>query len=225
MLKTPIMIINFKAYANAVGMKAVRLAKICEKVAKAMKVNIAVAVQAADIYNVSKSVFIPVLAQHIDPVSPGSHTGHILAESIRQNGAVGTLINHSERQVGYDFIKKSIERVRESSMRSVVCCQAPFEAKKLSMFRPDFIAYEPPELIGGIVSVSTAKPEIIKQCVEAVGMNSAVLVGAGVHTKTDVEKSLALGAKGVLVASAVTEASDPEKVLRELAEGLKLKKR
>jgi triosephosphate isomerase len=224
MLRPPVIIINFKAYSTAVGMKAVRLAKICEKVARATKASIAVSVQAADLYNVSKTVFIPVLAQHIDPVDFGSHTGHVIADSVKANGAVGTLVNHSERQIGTDFIKKTVEKCKEVGLRSIVCCQAPYEAKKLSMLRPDFIAYEPPELIGGTVSVSSAKPDIIKQCVEAVGDNSRVLVGAGVHTQEDVRMALKLGAKGVLVASAVTRSKDPEKVLRDLADGLRPKR-
>ena len=48
---------------------------------------------------VAEAVEIPVFAQHIDPIKPGNSTGHILAESVKEAGAVGTLINHSERQL------------------------------------------------------------------------------------------------------------------------------
>ncbi|MFH1317000.1 MAG: triose-phosphate isomerase, partial [Candidatus Woesearchaeota archaeon] len=81
-LKTPVIIINFKTYKSATGKNALNLAKICEKVAKKNKANIAVAVQDADIYRVSSNVKIPVLAQHIDDINFGSHTGATLAEDV-----------------------------------------------------------------------------------------------------------------------------------------------
>src|SRR3989338_5016291 len=98
MLKIPIIIINFKTYASATGKNAVKLAKICESVAKKSKTNIAVAVQAADIYRVAQAVAIPVLSQHIDDVDYGSNTGSVLPEDVKQNGAEGPLLNHSEKR-------------------------------------------------------------------------------------------------------------------------------
>ena len=47
-----------------------------------------------------------------------------------------------------------------------------------------------------------------------------VLCGAGVHTQEDVRKAVELGAQGILVASGVVNAKDPEKVLTELMRGL-----
>jgi len=45
-----------------------------------------------------------------------------------------------------------------------------------------------------------------------------VLVGAGIHQAKDVEVSLKMGARGILVASDVVKAEDPRKELLELAE-------
>jgi triosephosphate isomerase len=81
------------------------------------------------------------------------------------------------------------------------------------------IAGEPPELIGGDISVTSADPGIVKDtvsAVEAVDANIPVLCGAGVKTGEDVRAALELGAKGVLLASGVVKASDPEAVLRDL---------
>ncbi len=92
--------------------------------------------------------------------------------------------------------------------------------KKLSP-QPDFIAYEPPELIASeTTSASRAKPEIIQRIVNMLP-ESQIIVGAGVKTGADVEKSLQLGAKGVLVSSAVVKADNPEAKLLELAEAFK----
>ena len=211
------MIVNFKTYKNATGEKAVELAKICEKVALDTGVNIIVAVQEIDIYHVSNSVSIPVFAEHVDGIEYGSHTGFILPEAVKEAGAVGTLLNHSEHRLRIDEIEKSIRRAKEIGLEVVVCANTPAVGDALDEFKPDVIAVEPPELIGGDISVSSSRPEIIKESVETI--EGPVLVGAGIKTGEDVRKALELGAKGVLLASGVTKASDPEKVLRELAKG------
>ncbi|MBN1275633.1 alpha-hydroxy-acid oxidizing protein, partial [Candidatus Woesearchaeota archaeon] len=86
---------------------------------------------------------------------------------------------------------------------------------------PDFIAMEPPELIGGEVSVSEARPGLIGETVAAVRAvaDVPVLVGAGVKDGEDVRKACSLGAEGVLVASGVTKAGDKESVIAGLADG------
>jgi triosephosphate isomerase len=224
MLKTPIIIINFKTYRNATGERAVSLAKKCEKVANEAKANIAVAVQASDIYRVSKEVSIPVLAEHIDDAEYGSNTGDIIAEDVKENGAVGTLLNHSEKRLSLDVLRKSIQRAKEAGLDTVVCATNADEGKAVSELDCDFIAVEPPELIGGDISVSTSKPELISESVKMICGDKAcskVIVGAGVHDRNDVRTAIKLGAVGVLVASAVTKSDEPEKVLKDLAYGLK----
>lgn len=222
-MKIPLVIINFKAYETAVGEHAVRLAKICEKVAKETNTNIIVAVQAADIYRVSHEVSIPVFAQHIDDNKYGSYTGHILAEAVKENGAKGTLLNHSEKRIRLDILEASIKRAKEVGLITVVCANDQKVGAAISALDPDFIAVEPPELIGGDISVSTAKPEVITDSVRKIcGPKKCekVLVGAGIKTTTDVKKAIELGAVGILVASGITKAQDPEKELRDLVKGL-----
>jgi triosephosphate isomerase len=91
---------------------------------------------------------------------------------------------------------------------------------KITEFEPDLIAVEPPELIGGDISVSNAQPEVITKALELIGAGK-LLVGAGVKSGEDVKKAIELGASGVLLASGVTKAENPEKVLEDLANGLK----
>jgi len=223
--KLPILIVNFKAYQQSTGENAEKLAKICEKVAKKTKTNIAVAVQYSDMYRVSKKTRIPVFAQHLEPIKFGSHTGHDIPENIKQSGATGTLINHSENRLQIDQIEEAVKKAKELGLVSCVCANDAGVAKAVASFQPDLIAVEPPELIGGGVSVSTAKPEVITETIQKVKevADIPVLCGAGVNNKQDVEKASELGSKGILVASAVTKAEDPEKVLKELVEGFKKK--
>ena len=212
-----IVIVNFKTYAT--GKDAVKLAKICERVAKKEKKPIAIAVQTADIFSVAASVSIPVLAQHVDPVEKGAHTGSVIAESFYAAGAAGSLVNHSEKRISLQEINKTVKRLRKLGMISIVCVKDIDEAKKIDKLKPDMIALEPPELIGGNASVSDAKPDLIRKAARAVRV--PLLCGAGIHSRRDVARAIELGAQGILVAHAVVCAENPKKVLAELAIGLK----
>lgn len=213
-------ITNFKTYESATGEAAMHLAKVHQEVARETGADIQVAVQAMDLAKISQELDIPVLAQHIDPVVFGSHTGHILPESVQMAGAVGTILNHSERRLEREVLKASIERAKELGLKTIVCAQDPEEGASFLEFDPDYIAVEPPELIGGDISVSTAQPEIIENAAKLIG-SEKLLVGAGVKNGADVRLAIKFGAKGVLLASGVTKAADPKSVLLDLASGLK----
>ncbi len=218
-MEKPIIIVNFKAYENAHGQRALELARIHEKVAKKTGVAFAIAVQPTDLRMIAAEVDIPVLAQHFDPVEFGAYTGNLSLHVLKEAGAVGSLLNHAERKLPLDVIEKSVELARNNGFFTVLCADTPYAGKALSEFDPDLIAVEPPELIGGCVSVATANPQLISDVVDMVGKGK-VLVGAGIKTKQDVHRSLELGASGVLLASGVTKSLMPEEVLMDLAQGV-----
>lgn len=218
MKSLPILIVNLKTYQHGSGEHALKLAYQCEKVAKQEDVNIAVAVQNADLHRIAQKVEIPVLAQHIDPADHGSNTGKDIAETLKYNGADGVLINHSEDQVSLDTIEEAVKRAKKNGLQTVVCIDVPEMAEEVSAFKPDFIAYEPPELIGGDVSVSTANPELVEEAVN--NTSHTVLCGAGIKDAGDVETALELGTEGVLVASGIVKAKHPEKALQDLVTGM-----
>ncbi len=219
-MNLPLILVNFKLYEQSTGDSAVKLAKIHEKVAKENNVSIAVAVNALDLAAVCRAVSIPVFAQHLDPISYGAHTGGILPDLLKEAGAYGTLLNHAECQMEFEALEKAIVRAKEVDLFTVVCANTPEKAARIVKMSPDLIAVEPPELIGGEISVSKAQPEIIEKSVEIVGENR-LLVGAGVKNGDDVRIAMSLGASGVLLASGVTRAVDPEAVLLDLISGLK----
>jgi triosephosphate isomerase len=223
-VKTPIIIVNFKTYAEATGRKAVELAKKAEKVSKEKNVHIVVAPQFADIAPVAEAVEIPVFAQHVDPITPGSYTGHVLVESVREAGATGTLINHSEKQLKLSDIDAVIKLAREKDLVSCVCVNNFSVSAAAAALKPDIVSIEPPELIGTGIAVSKAQPEVVTNTVKLVrGINARVtiLCGAGISHGEDVVKALKLGTQGVLVASAIVKAKDPYSILREFAEATK----
>ncbi len=216
-MDTPVLIVNLKTYAAGSGDDALDLALTCEKVAKQEDASIAVAVQNADIQRISEKVDVPVLAQHVDPHGHGSNTGKDIASTLAYNGADGVLINHSEDQVSLDDIETDVKKARDAGLETVVCIDVPEMGKTVSSFKPDFIAFEPPELIGGDVSVSTAQPELITEAVDA--SDRPVLTGAGVKDADDVRAALERDTVGVLVASGIVKADDPERAVRDMVAG------
>jgi triosephosphate isomerase len=217
-----VLLINLKTYNGGTGSNALKLAKTASLLASRHSgIEIILAAQPADIRMIASEAGIPVFAQHVDPVKFGSSTGWILPEAVKAAGASGTLLNHSERRIDIETAKRSVARCRELGLRVVMCAESPEKAEELASLKPDYIAIEPPELIGGDISVSKARPEVITESIHKV--NSAahipVLCGAGVKDAEDVRKAIELGAKGILVASGVVKAKNPEEAIKDLLSG------
>ena len=226
-IETPIIIINFKTYMEATAKNAVELARKAERVNRETGVAIGVAPQLTDLAAVVAAVDIPVLAQHIDSIKPGGYTGHVLAQSVKETGAVGTLINHSERQLKLSDIDQIIRIVHENGMLSIVCANNPSTSTAVATLKPDMIAIEPPELIGTGIPVSKAQPEVITgtiDLVREVNKKVIILCGAGISHGEDVAAALKLGTQGVLVASGIVKAKDPYVIIREFADAMRVKR-
>ncbi|VVB51861.1 Triosephosphate isomerase [uncultured archaeon] len=218
-----VIVLNFKTYRESTGDLGLRLARLCEKVSLESGVPFVAAVQLADLSRIASAVSIPVYAQHIDNVSFGSHTGWVLPEAVAEAGAKGTLLNHAEHQIPAKEVEALIPHLRTLSLSSLVCGNTVDVCRSLAAFHPDYIAVEPPELIGSGIPVSKAKPEVVSGAVEAVksvNHKVRVLCGAGISTGIDVKKAVDLGAEGVLLASGVVKAKDPEAALRDLVSQL-----
>jgi triosephosphate isomerase len=217
-------IVNFKTYLESTGKRAVDLAKQAEKASKETGTTIVVVPQFVDLAKIAETVEIPVFAQHIDPIKPGGFTGHVLAESVKETGATGTLINHSERQLKLSDIDAIITLAKEKGLISCVCANNPSVSAAVAAMKPDITSVEPPELIGSGISVSKAKPEIVTDTVKLVKQvdpKMTILCGAGISTAEDVSIALRLGTRGVLVASGIVKAKDPYNVLRAFADATK----
>ena len=223
-IQPPMIIVNFKTYLESTGKRAIELAKQAEKASKETGTCIVVVPQFVDLAKIAEAVDIPVFAQHIDPVKPGGFTGHILAESVKETGAVGTLINHSERQLKLSVIDSIIALAKEKGLISCVCANNPSVSAAVAAMKPNITSVEPPELIGSGISVSKTKPEIVTDTVKLVKQvdpKMTILCGAGISTAEDVSIALKLGTRGVLVASGIVKAKDPYSVLRAFADATK----
>ena len=219
----PVIMINFKTYKESFGYRAHDIAEAAGTVADESGIEIVICPGFMDIHPMSNHHQIPVFAQHIDGITPGAHTGHILAEAVKAAGASGTLINHSERRLTLADISAAVDAAKRAGLKTVVCTNDTPTSAAAAALSPDFVAIEPPELIGSGISVTTADPGIIKKSVDAVksvNKNVRVLAGAGINSGSCVEKAIELGSDGVLLASGVVKAEDPLAVLRDLVSKL-----
>jgi len=204
----PIIVINFKTYKQ--GKAAVKLAKAIEKVGK----NIIVGVQASDIEEIARKTKLKIYSQHVDYFKPGRHTGYIIPEAVKKDGAEGSFLNHSEHKLKFPILARTIKRCKQVNLKTMVFASELKQAKKIEKLKPNYLIFEPPELVAGKISVSKARPDLIKKISKNIKIK--FLVGAGIHSKEDVKTALKLGASGFAVSSAVAKSRNPYKKLKEL---------
>jgi triosephosphate isomerase len=215
----PIIIINYKTYVESVGKKGLEIAKASEKISEENGILIGVCPQFLDLRMVVENVSIPVYAQHFDAISPGSHTGHVLAETLSDCGLKGSLLNHSEKRMILADLEKSINIAKNHNLETIVCTNNIGVSKAVASMNPNMIAIEPPELIGSGIPVSKANPEIVEGTVKEVrqiNKDVVILCGAGISKGEDVKSAIDLGTSGVLLASGVVKAKNVEESIREL---------
>ncbi|HSX48757.1 MAG TPA: triose-phosphate isomerase [Candidatus Saccharimonadales bacterium] len=216
--------VNYKTYEEGSGDRALELTKILEKVAKNSQIKIIPVVQSIDLKEIVANTSLEVWVQKVDEVDFGAHTGSVVPKEVLDAGAHGTFLNHSENKIeNFDSLKDTVKLCREIGLKTLVFAGNIEELKKNLDTNPDFISYEPPELVGSkTTSVSESKPEIIGDAVNiSKDAGIPLIVGAGIKSGEDIRKGLELGAAGFAVASSIVASSDPEKALMELIEGYK----
>lgn len=219
-MKNPL-IINFKNYEEVSADGAIRLGQTARQVAEKLQVEIILAPPHPALALIAREIEIPVICQHVDDEKMGPSTGFTVPEIAKSYGAIGSLINHSEHRIEKNSIASLVKRLRRLEMVSIVCAQEPQEVVEISTFEPDFIAIEPPELIGSGKAVSKENPTVITKSIEGAGSRSRIICGAGISDKEDVSKAMELGSQGILVASGVIKATSWDKKITELASGMK----
>jgi triosephosphate isomerase len=223
--RTPVMVVNFKVYGESIGPAGLELSRLCDEAARKTGASIIICPPSTELFCVQKEVGIPVWGQAADPVEPGGRTGHVTLEMLQNVGAEGLLINHSERRLQVAYIEWLVTKARKLGLDSCICTNNTAVSRACAAMGPDFIAVEPPELIGGDISVTDASPDVIQNSVDAVrkvNPNVKVLCGAGVKNGKDVRKAIELGAHGVLLASGIVKAKDRKAALMDIVGGCSL---
>ena len=216
-------ILNYKTYLESSGENALELARALKSASEESGITMVAAPQAADIYRIQDQISLPIFAQHIDPITPGGHTGSNLIETLIEAGISGSLINHSENRMKLADIDEVIQLCKQNDIESCVCTNNIATSKAIATFSPDAVAVEPPELIGTGIPVSQAQPEVVEDSVKGVksiNKKIKVLCGAGISTGDDMKAAMDLGADGVLLASGIVKAENPKEALLDLVSKL-----
>jgi len=222
-ISPPILLVGFKTYLEATGARALALSQLAQEASERTGATVVVIPQYTDIPIIAQRVRIPVFAQHIDPIEPGSHTGHVLPEAVKEAGATGTLVNHSERPLPKSDVAKAIHRAREAGLVSCACCNDEKSCSWTAALGPDMMLIESPELIGTGRAISRTHPTLLEAAVRSirsVNRNVLLICGAGISNARDVSAAVEMGLDGVGAASAIVKSKDPLGVLLELAEAL-----
>ena len=222
-MNTPIVILNYKTYLESSGENALELARALKSASEESGITMVAAPQAADIYRIQDQISLPIFAQHIDPITPGGHTGSNLIETLIEAGICCSLINHSENRMKLADIDEVIQLCKQNDIESCVCTNNIATSKAIATFSPDAVAVEPPELIGTGIPVSQAQPEVVEDSVKGVksiNKKIKVLCGAGISTGDDMKAAMDLGADGVLLASGIVKAENPKEALLDLVSKL-----
>lgn len=216
--------VNFKTFKEGSGREAVSLVKTLEGVSGEANIKIIPCVGALDLKEVVSTTTLEIWIQNIDAVDYGAHTGSVLPEGAVEDGAKGTLLNHSEHKFqNFDDLVNANKRAQELGLKTLIFASNLDELTKVCELKPTYVSYEPAELIGSTTnSVASAQPDIIAKAVE-VSKNAGIplIVGAGIHSGEDVRKSRELGAVGVAVATDIVKAQNPKEELLDLMDGFK----
>jgi len=119
--------------------------------------------------------------------------------------------------VPFDQIKTIHQKCRHYHLKTLIIVDTVALFKKALTLKPDLLSFEDPKLIGGTVSIVSQKSTDIAKVVKFTSI--PVLVGAGIRSGQDISQARSLGAAGVILASAVVKARNPETALLDLCSG------
>jgi triosephosphate isomerase len=214
------LILNFKTYAETTGQNCLKIVENLEKLNNDMPdigAKFTCALPTLDLILArEKYRNINLMAQHVDPREPGNFTGWTTPAHLASYGIGFSIYNHREHRMWNESINRDIEFIQSQGVKLVVCCEDVEEARKLLPAKPFGIAYEPADLIGSGISVTT-RPQSVQEFLEMVKGNTMAFIGAGVTTQEDVETCLNLGAEGVLLSTAFVKAENHYEKAKELA--------
>lgn len=213
-------IINLKNYLEISGDKALAITKEAEKVSYKLDTEIIIAPPQPLLTWIAKNTVLKVISQHLDLQKPGASTGFFIPEIVKEAGGIGSIINHSEHQINFEVVKSLIEKMQSLGLLAFVCTKNLSEFRFISSMQPDYIAIEPPELIGTQMSISTEKPTLISesaQFLKGENKKSKLICGAGINKPEDVRIAVELGASGILAASSIVKSNNWYEKIYELA--------
>ena len=222
-LNRPVFLINFKNYREILGEGAVRLAADAQLAAEDLDIELIIAPPVPSLSAVAAVSRLRVFSQSVGNQNEGKSTGAIIPEALKASGCSGSIINHSESRLPPETVRALLPRMKGLGLSSCVCGEDAGEIVRLAAFDPEYLAVEPPELIGTGIAVSNARPELLRETVKSArgaGYSGRLLCGAGIVSGEDASAAIGLGMDGILVASSDVKSKDWGAKVRELATAL-----
>lgn len=214
-IKPPFFEVGPKSYLY--GDQILKLALASDAAAKKYDVSTIFTAPYADIYKVAQETEnLFIFAPHMDPLPIGRGQADILAESVKAAGAVGVMLNHCEKPLGFSVLRQTILRAKDAGLMTIVCADSIVEAKAIALLAPDIIVAEPTELIG---TGQTSDIEYVRASIEAVkSVNPGILVlqSAGISSGADVYRVIYAGAEATGSSSGIVKAADPAAMVDEM---------
>lgn len=204
------------------GDQILDLARIADEAAARYDVRVIYTTPYADIARVASVVkHLKVFAPHMDDIPVGRGLAWVLPESIRAAGAVGVMLNHTERPLSLSALTRTLQRARELSLMSIVCADSMPETKAVAQLAPDLMITEPTELIGTGQACDMTYVRQSFDAVMGINPNIGVLVGGGISNGQDVYNTIMAGADATGSSSGIVKAASPEKMVDEMLRALR----
>lgn len=213
----PFFEIGPKAYLY--GQALLDLAKYADVLSKRYLVQIIITPQYVDIpLLVQEMERVLVFAQHMDALPVGRGVGSVLPEALKAAGAQGVLLNHYEKRLPIDDVRRTMKRAAEVGLGTMVCADNLEDATTVASMEPNIIIAESPALIGVGKRGEDDERVIaeINHAVWAINPNIRILHGAGISCGQDVYDVIAAGAQGTGSTSGILLAKDPFAMLEEM---------
>lgn len=199
------------------GERMLRLAKAADEASARYDVRIVLTPQPSDIYPLAQETErVLIFAQHIDPIEPGRGNGSILAEAVKEAGAVGVILNHAEKPMTVADLARAIKRADEAGLATMVCADSIKEAEAIAQLAPNIIVPEPTELIGTGQTSGEEYVAATTSAIKRINPRIQVLQAAGISNGQDVYKVIRAGADATGTTSGIMRAADPEAMLEEM---------
>lgn len=209
-LRAPVFEVGPKLYAY--GKHALEIAQAADRAGEQYQVSVIFTAQYTDIRMIAaKTNHVLVFAQHMDCVYPGRGVGAVLPEALKEAGAEGVLLNHSERPMDLETIRKCVARAKEVGLYTMVCAENVDMAVLIAEMEPDVILYETPDMIEAGAQKHHPMEEIasVNDRIAKVNPRIIVLHGAGIHDERDIYQIIRAGADATGSTSGIMKSKDP----------------
>jgi triosephosphate isomerase len=218
----PFFEIGPKAYLY--GREVLKLARHADKTGKKYDVQMIITPQYVDIPILARELEnVLVFAQHMDSLEVGRGVGSVLPEALKAAGAVGVMLNHAEKRLSNDELKRAIKRADQIGLATMVCADTLEDSAVIAQMEPNIIIAESPDLIG--VGGRDEKDRLAIRCINEtvwkINPDICVLHGAGIRCARDVYDVIKAGAQGTGSTSGIILSNDPFGMVEEMARSVR----